>query len=851
VVDLRQNGFYGGEIGPQLWGRTDSKQYAGGVALMRNSYITRFSGVQNRAGTTTCGATHTITQPSRMEPFAINASNGFMLEFSADGSCTPWLDGAQIDISGVATAYNAGTAYTPGQIVTFGGVYYWAWVSSTGATPTISPSVWFPLNGSKLSFPLGASTKPGISGTNVFQLQCVQQNDVMIVTHQSAFPFCINFFSNTLWTVNTVVQAATGANVACIIPTLTWTGGGSFDYAYVLTYIDPATGMESLPSTVVLATGAQDLATNPINVALSAAQTSPPNVSTFNVYRAASISGTSYGTFGFIGQIISTPGSGIGALGDANIVPDTAIQPPAQIPLFQSTSDYPACVGAYQGAVLFGNTINNPQTFWKSRIGPLLQFTVSTPVQDNDAIQATLAGRTRQAIQAFVDIGKLVIHTSHGEYVANGNAFGALTPTGINIVQQGYAGSQLLTPVQIGNTDIFVQARGNVLRDLRYEVQSFAYTGKDDTVYSPQLFTSDTIAQMAWQQVFDSIVWVAMGSGALLSMTYIREEGIYGWAHHDTVGGYFVSVCSVHEGAVDAVYVCVNRPVLIGGVWTNQYWIERFANREFSNETTGAIFTDASYFYDGRNTNLSYMLANASLTGGWTKTDNIALTLSGGATFPGGFGIGQVVVLQQLNPITGALVDQVNFTVNQVVSSTVVHAMPQRTVPAWAQNVTGFTAWGLAVTSFTFPASNPLTGQTITGNGDGFVVPPALLTGTTFTTTTPYLVVSLGLPVTCDIQTLPIENAAGASIAAKQARVMEITPIFYNTIGGSYGQTEADLLPLLWPTPTMDQAPQPQNGPLRLSILGEWEAVGQIWIRQSQPLPLGLTGIVVTVNVGN
>jgi hypothetical protein len=55
-------------------------------------------------------------------------------------------------------------------------------------------------------------------------------------------------------------------------------------------------------------------------------------------------------------------------------------------------------------------------------------------------------------------------------------------------------------------------------------------------------------------------MWAVRDDGALLSMTYYKPEKVLGWARHDTFGKV-LSVASVIEGAVDALYMAVLRPI--------------------------------------------------------------------------------------------------------------------------------------------------------------------------------------------------------------------------------------------------------------------------------------------------
>ena len=72
------------------------------------------------------------------------------------------------------------------------------------------------------------------------------------------------------------------------------------------------------------------------------------------------------------------------------------------------------------------------------------------------------------------------------------------------------------------------------------------------------------------------MIWAVRNDGALLSLTYIKEQEVEGWARHDT-DGFFVGVCSVIEPPVDAIYTIVKRYIIGHNTWV--YYSERADNR--------------------------------------------------------------------------------------------------------------------------------------------------------------------------------------------------------------------------------------------------------------------------------
>jgi hypothetical protein len=65
--------------------------------------------------------------------------------------------------------------------------------------------------------------------------------------------------------------------------------------------------------------------------------------------------------------------------------------------------------------------------------------------------------------------------------------------------------------------------------------------------------------------------------GVLLSLTYLKEQEVYGWARHDTQG-QVISIATIPEDREDAVYAVVRRYRPNFGF---QYMVERFASRLF------------------------------------------------------------------------------------------------------------------------------------------------------------------------------------------------------------------------------------------------------------------------------
>jgi hypothetical protein len=149
AVPYIKNSFLGGELSPQLWGRTETEKYASCASTMRNMYVNYRGGANSRAGTAFVGYSKQTGQsyPPRLISFQFNINQGLMLEFGneymrviSDGA---YVTDVSVGITGItkanpavvsATATGAETvtpvdsavaqSYAPGEVATMAGGTY-------------------------------------------------------------------------------------------------------------------------------------------------------------------------------------------------------------------------------------------------------------------------------------------------------------------------------------------------------------------------------------------------------------------------------------------------------------------------------------------------------------------------------------------------------------------------------------------------------------------------------------------------------------------------------------------------------------------------------------------------------
>ncbi len=927
MTALKQASFAGGEIAPNIYGRSEQTKWQAGLSLCRNFHVNRYGNVENRAGFDFGGSSRDNSR-GRLIDFVVSASQAYLLELVYDflytdgGSADhygmvirPWVGNANLTVTTASlSAYAGGTTYSRGQIVTYSGS---AWSSlqdgNVGHTPAATGPYWFLLpaavGGNQI---IEIPVEEVASLAAVKALSKAQLNEVLFMTSQASGPFRLEYHSDAWWRINLAVLSNPVGAPSGIASTV-GSGSGTI-YKYMVVGVGPDLTTQGPPSPGP-ALAVSQVATNasPVRITTSAAHhlatgdlvsfdfaslVTPGIDYTVDVidsthfylrgtYGASAVSFSSPGNYSakFVAISCATPSSStpniiswVAATGaakynlyewyqgvwaflgsttdltfaDINITPNGGAQPAVAIPMFQTANDYPAVVGVFQQRLWFGNTINQPSSYWASRIGIYGVFNISTPANAADAFTYALAGLHVQFITAFQDIGKLIIHTTEGEFVLNGDQGGAITPTAQNVAQIGYAGSLPgIQPVGIGLTDLFVQARGGIIRDLAFNVQVFNYAGKDTTLFASHLFQNKTIVCMVWQQVPDSILWCVLSDGTLLGMTYIKEHEMWAWHRHDTAAsGKVLSAAVIPEGGRDVLYIMVQRTIL-GQTKVN---IERQSPRAFVDITIDANFADSAVTYDGRNANqdgMHYVGVARIGGGGWTVNDNLTMT-AGSALFAATDVTRSNLINVRNIGTNGVVLDEIDFLIVDYTDTTHATVQPLKDVPAWFQGI-NLTTYGKKVSHF-FGATN-LAGETLAILGDGYIEPAGSIAADSsgdFVTDGHYLILHAGLPIAYRGRTLDWENQQGETIAGKRKSINELILVLVDSRGGQFGQTLDSLGGYAARSDeSFDEPDHLANGTYRFPVPAQWTPGAQIWFTQPDPLPLCIAAIIPSGSVGN
>lgn len=879
-----QRSLSGGELDPVLWARSDVNKYMSGLRTLRNAIIRRNGGAQGRPGGTKIQASN---GKARLIPFIYSQQTAYSVELSVGtggstfSSARFYLNGKSYLAQG-ATAYSSVTAYKLGDLVTSAGVTYYCTFGSFSSDPRLSGGTlstftnvappnsghWSPLTGSiyEIPLPTGYSadlfnirfdqTANDLTMTLNTTLRQVPQMvlrrwvdvngfDVFGIFNSasqsymtSSSPHNDQGDSNTI----AIASAATVYAVAAI--------SASSDTRAQFVFDDGTNA--SVKGTDITTTNSVPASGSPIQITWSAV----PNAVNYNIYYM----NKKTGVFGFLGATNLTT------------FQDNGITPDYTSPWIQSSNtmsnifggsptNCPGACAYYQQRLFYGNSQLQPTGVYGSQTGLFDNFNVNVPSIATDSLFFKMAGQ-QDIIQHLVSLGTLLVFTYGTINSVPGDSSGAIAPSSCGPHRETIHGASSLRPLIVGEFVLYCQSQGSIIRDLGFNFQVDGYKGDDLTVFATHLFDNYTIVDWAYQQTPHSVIWAVRSDGTLLSCTYLREQQVLAWAHHDTLGA-FESVCCVPEGNQVSVYAVVRR--VING--STVRFIERFYNQQFSptlqltapfNDYRDFIGMDCATTFDGRNTSTDTMTVSGGTL--WNETELLTLTLSANNfyTFVSADATNQNRIF-----IYDASGNLYRFKITVFSSATVVQGFVDRSLPVGMQGV-GTSTWSHAIQRLT--GLGYLEGQKISVWGDGCVVgspnnaayPVYTVSSGNVTLDKHYAVIQVGLPFITDIETLDIDTpAAMDNLGGRFKMVGEVTLYMVNSrsvfIGGANPDTDLTNLnkdPLyrlseqkLRQNENYDNPMALETGKITQNIQGEWDSQGHVFIRNVDPTPILISAI--------
>ncbi len=609
---------------------------------------------------------------------------------------------------------------------------------------------------------------------------------------------------------------------------------------------------------------------------------------------------------------------------DDDIAPDLTDPAPPQVAAnpFSGANKFPAAVAFHEQRGIFAGTLERPQTVWATQPGNIYNFNQTEPSTAEDAIEMTLPGRRANAIRHLLSLGdparlgqasRLLIFTG-GTLFDSGSGDGGYLIENIRNTESFANGCAWYpAPLAILDTVLYVEARRNSIWDLGYQLETGGSRGEDRTLASQHIFERKRIVDWAYAQVPDRLLWVVLDDGTFASMTYVPEQGVFGWARHET-DGFVEAVVAIPEDGETGVYFVVRRgtlrcierlrsravadvrdafhvdsgltldvPVLITGATQATPVVVTAAGHGLANGdhcdlsdvvgTTELNTMDGGQFRVGHvNGNDVWLMRKYFVSGAQKNVEGITQANPAVVTATAhGFPNGAIVHLGNVQGMT-----EVSNKFFKVAGAT-ANTFQLQTLAGAAVNSSGFGAYTmdgqidlaqqLDGTAFGAYASGGkirkavtvvrglwhLIGRTVRVVANGTRQPDAVVNAFgEVTLTVPASRVHVGLGYRTEIETLDINSPTGA-IAGTLRNVKTVVPRFYNTAAGVRIGPNANKLDLVETREFegYNELTRLAEGEYKVNVEPDWNRNGRVLIRMDEPAPMTVLGVSVKLAVGD
>lgn len=502
-----QPSFSSGIISTELFSRIDYNKLASGVKQCENWSIRPAGGASYRTGTQFIGSAKYSNKKSCLIPFSESRASGYCLEFGHN-YIRFYKNGERITSGG--NAYELVTTYTEDE---------------------------------------------------VSELKYAQYRNQLYIAHKNHAPAVLTRFSDTNWTlVNLVFNPTVPAP-----STVTIAKEAAKDPSTVVDYdkwqyavsVEKADGTEGMATKSNIITSDIDL----INQHITISFTAPTGVvagDNFLIYRIFR------GEFFFIHRIPFVTGTSSYSLTDLSFQPDTTRSIKEPFTGFNN-SNYPSAVGFWNQRLIFANTPNKPNTIYGSVVGAFDDFTTTLLHNSDEAFELTLNSGTTDVITDIVPMDDLIIMTQSKIWRVVGTS-----PSNMSAYIESYSGSSGIHPYVYKKSILYVDSSFNTISNFIYSYELNGYVGQNLDTLCRDLMDGHTIKAISFRDTPYGILYAVRDDGVLLGLTYLKEENIYAWHQHTTMGE-FIDVCSVDCPSKDEVYVIVKRD--------SNVYIEMFKNQ--------------------------------------------------------------------------------------------------------------------------------------------------------------------------------------------------------------------------------------------------------------------------------
>ena len=237
---------------------------------------------------------------------------------------------------------------------------------------------------------------------------------------------------------------------------------------------------------------------------------------------------------------------------------------------WSSSKGWPRTVTFHQGRLYFGGSKSRPNTLFASRVARFFDFNPGETL-DDDAIEATLATDSVNAITGMFAGRDLQIFTKGGEFFISQASLDPITPNNLVVSTATRRGSKEgIKPVGAESGTLFIQRAGKSLREFLFSDVELSYISNNISLLSSHLLRSPS--DMALRKATstddgDLLLLVNETDGSLATYSILRGQNVIA-PSLSTTDGDFVNVAV----DVDTIYFVIKRTINS----TTKYYVEAF-----------------------------------------------------------------------------------------------------------------------------------------------------------------------------------------------------------------------------------------------------------------------------------
>jgi hypothetical protein len=589
------NNFTGGEMSPLLIGRVDLDRYGNSCQRMENMRAFPYGGAFKRSG---LEHIYTTVGETRIKEFIYSTDTSYILAFS-NGLLKIFNDGAYLSSSDIVTPYLSDEVFDL-QFLQINDIMYITHQSHTPHKLSRVTSTTFTLEEVDFDEPpfldLNATTTAidasATTGTGI----TLNASAALFVAGHVGANFKIEHFKEASSLTHLISGISnSGPIVVDADWTLTTTGTWAATVAIERSY-DSGLNWDIIASFSRASDG---------NVNYSSTEEAPAwlrvNITSYTSHTAGALARIEAAA-GYIGGIVKVTGFTNSTTVTADVIVDLQSTDATLRWREGAWSDYrgyPKCVSIFQERIYYANSTTQPQRLWGSNVGDYDNFEIGS--SDSDGISYEISDVQQNPIQWMLGERSLLIGSSSSQWTLDGGENGdPVTPSNVSVKRQpSNIGAEALQPVSLPGITLFLQRGGRKFRELSYQFIDNAYVAQDVTLLSEQI-TKSGIVQFATASHPDSIAYAVRGDGQLAVMVYERGQAnggagnLVAWSRY-TTEGLFKSVAVIPGSPEDEVWAVVKRTN--DGV--DYHCIERFRARASFLETRNDWF----FLDSGRTTN--------------------------------------------------------------------------------------------------------------------------------------------------------------------------------------------------------------------------------------------------------